>query len=216
MDKQCLFNPSFISEENMYHLLSTVLYGVVKLFRLLKIEGKHHLPSNNKYVLTCTHKGWVDVIMLALAVYPTQVHFMAKKELFNSKFTDKFLRSINAFPVNRDNPGPSALKIPLNLLKEGKCVGIFPSGTRTNEEIPLKKGAVTISLRSKVPLVPAAYSGPSNFSEILKGKKATIIFGPPIKVNHELKKDELIDLTLVELEKTIKNLEKNLLNEQKI
>lgn len=194
----------------MYHLISTILYGLVKLFRLLKIEGKHHIPTNDKYVVTCTHLGWVDVIMLALAVYPTQVHFMAKKELFNSKFMDKFLKSINAFPVNRENPGPSTLKIPLKLLKEGKCVGIFPSGTRTSEEAPLKRGAVTIALKGQVPLVPASYSGPTNFSDIIKGKKATIIFGPPIKVDNELKKNELIEAILVQLDKSIKELQKKI------
>ncbi|PEC48167.1 1-acyl-sn-glycerol-3-phosphate acyltransferase [Bacillus sp. AFS096315] len=196
----------------MYHLISTFLYWIVKVFRLLKVEGKKNLPDNDKYVVTCTHSSWIDVIMLALAVYPTQVHFMAKKELFQTKFTDKFLRSINAFPVNRENPGPSTLKIPLKLLKEGKCIGIFPSGTRTNEEAPLKKGAVTISLKGMVPLVPAAYSGPTKISEFFKGKKSTIIFGKSVKVNNEFEKNKLIEVTLSELDNSIKELEKFLDN----
>jgi 1-acyl-sn-glycerol-3-phosphate acyltransferase len=150
--------------------------------------------------------------MLALAVYPTQIHFMAKKELFNSSFSDKFLRSINAFPVNRENPGPSTLKIPLKLLKENKCVGIFPGGTRTTEDVPLKRGAVTIGLKAKAPILPAAYSGPSTFSDILKGKKSHITFGQPIQIETEgLSKDELIDNVLSELEKEMKKLEKSLL-----
>jgi 1-acyl-sn-glycerol-3-phosphate acyltransferase len=69
----------------MYHLVSTFLYWIVKFFCLLKVEGKKNLPKNDKYVVTCTHSSWIDVIMLALAVYPTQVHFMAKKELFQSR-----------------------------------------------------------------------------------------------------------------------------------
>ena len=32
----------------------------------------------------------------------------------------KFLSSLNAFPVDRENPGPSTLKRPINLLKEHK------------------------------------------------------------------------------------------------
>ena len=49
----------------------------------------------------------------------------------------KFLSSLNAFPVDRENPGPSTLKRPINLLKEHKTVGIFPTGHRTSVGAPL-------------------------------------------------------------------------------
>ena len=49
------------------------------------------------------------------------------------------LTSLNAFPVDRENPGPSTLKRPVNLLKENKTVGIFPTGHRTSEGAPLKE-----------------------------------------------------------------------------
>jgi len=102
----------------MYRLISTILLLLVKMFRLLKVKGKEHIPSDERFVVTCSHRGWVDVIMLALALYPIPVHYMAKQELFKGKWRDRFFRSINAFPVNRENPGPSALKIPMQILKK--------------------------------------------------------------------------------------------------
>lgn len=192
----------------MYYLISSFLYCLVKIFRMLKIEGQEHLPPHQKYVVTCTHKGWIDVIMLALAVYPTQVHFMAKKELFESRLTDRFFRSIHAFPVNRENPGPSTIKIPLKLLKQGKCIGIFPGGTRTSEQIPLKKGAVTIAIKGEAPLIPAVYHGPTNFSDVLRGKKAYILFGKPIlTAKDEMKNEKIIEQKLEELDESIKALD---------
>lgn len=194
----------------MYFLISSFLNFLIKFFRLLKVEGKENLPADSKYIVTCSHKGWVDVIMLAIAVYPTQVHFMAKKELFNSKISEKFLRSINAFPVNRENPGPSALKIPLKLLKENKCVGIFPGGTRTSDEVPLKKGAATISVKANAPLIPAAYFGPKNFADIVKGQKAIVKLGKAIEIPPEsIERDEMIETTLVALENEIVKLERS-------
>ena len=194
----------------MYYLISSFLNLLIKFFQILKVEGKENLPADSRYIVTCSHKGWVDVIMLAIAVYPTQVHFMAKKELFNSKIVKKFLTSINAFPVNRENPGPSTLKIPLKLLKENKCVGIFPGGTRTSDEVPLKRGAATISIKADAPLVPAAYFGPKNFTDILKGERATVKFGEAIEIPHgNFKRDELIEQTLITLEKEITRLERN-------
>ena len=164
----------------LYYLFSSILFVMIKLFNLLKVKGKENLPAGERYVVTCSHKGWVDVIMLAIAMYPIPVHYMAKKELFEGKIRKMFFHSIKAFPVNRENPGPSTLKIPLKLLKENKCVGIFPSGTRTSEDIPLKRGAVTIALKANAPLIPAVFNGPTNFSQIFKGKKSVVEFGKPI------------------------------------
>ena len=37
----------------------------------------------------------------------------------------RILKRIHAFPVDRENPGPSSIKTPIKLLKEGKIVGFF-------------------------------------------------------------------------------------------
>ncbi|MEJ7228522.1 lysophospholipid acyltransferase family protein, partial [Staphylococcus epidermidis] len=79
-------------------------------------------------------------------------------ELFSNKWGGKFLTALNAFPVDRENPGPSTLKRPIKLLKENKTVGIFPTGHRTSAEgAPLKRGAATIAMLGKAPILPAAY-----------------------------------------------------------
>src|SRR5690625_6904779 len=105
---------------------------------------------------------------------------MTKKELFESKAFKWLMEQLNAFPVDRENPGPSSIKLPMRLIKGGKVVGIFPSGTRTSEDVPLKRGAVTIANYAKSPIVPAAYVGPNNFKELFKWKSSKIIFCNPI------------------------------------
>ena len=85
------------------------------------------------------HESYNEVIMLGMALVPNEIHYMAKKELFNNKWFGQFLTSLNAFPVDRENPGPSTLKRPVNLLKENKTVGIFPTGHRTSAEGSIKK-----------------------------------------------------------------------------
>lgn len=196
----------------LYKLFTSILFGFIKLFNLLEVKGKENIPPGQRYVVTCSHKGWVDVIMLAIAMYPIPVHYMAKKELFQGKWKNKFFQSIRAFPVNRENPGPSTLKIPLKLLKENKCVGIFPSGTRTNEDIPLKRGAVTIALKANAPLVPAVFKGPANFSQLLKGGKSFVTFGEPLLFQDEckeLKREEMIEKYVIMLEEQMRGMEKD-------
>ncbi len=169
----------------MYKPITCLLKYIFKTVGKVEVQGKEKLPKEGPYVVACTHTSFMDVLMLATGMYPTEIHYMAKKELFEKKFLNWFFKNVNAFPVDRANPGPSTLKIPSRLLKEGKVVGIFPSGTRSTEDVSLKAGAVTIAMRSRVPLVPAAYIGPTSIKELIKGKRAQLIFGDPIQVETE-------------------------------
>ncbi|WP_028389897.1 lysophospholipid acyltransferase family protein [Bacillus cihuensis] len=190
---------------------------VAKLVRfLLKLRGKlivkniENLPVESGYVIACTHRGWVDILALGVSILPVEIHFMAKKELFQSKAIGWFLRKINAFPVDRDNPGTSTVKIPIQLLKQGENVGIFPSGTRTSDEVPLKRGAVTIAKLARVPIVPAAYSGPTGFKDLFKRQPITIILGEPIYLDSAKKGKDELDLVTTELSDVFKALEQRI------
>jgi len=169
----------------MYTFTSNLANIILKIFGRSEAINKEKLPKDTGYVVACSHIGWIDVVALGTALLPKHIHFMAKKELFSKPNAAKFLNSINAFPVDRENPGPSSIKTPVKLLKEKKIVGIFPSGTRTSEDVPLKRGAATIANLAKVPIVPAAYSGPTDIKGLLKGNKIRVMFGDPILLQKE-------------------------------
>lgn len=147
-----------------------------------KVFGKEHLPKRGGYIIACTHNGYVDILNLGVSLLPRHIHFMAKKQLFDMKVLGPLVSNLNAFPVDRENPGPSVIKIPRQLIKEGKIVGIFPSGTRSQENTELKQGAITIAQLSKGQIVPAAYIGPRNVGEVMKRQKGYLIFGEPFTV----------------------------------
>ncbi|MBO1199556.1 1-acyl-sn-glycerol-3-phosphate acyltransferase [Staphylococcus simiae] len=198
----------------MYSFVSSILkFILVKLSKSLYVIGKDNIPQDNKYVVTCTHESYNEVIMLGMALYPNQIHYMAKKELFNNKWIGQFLTSLNAFPVDRENPGPSTLKRPINLLKEHKTVGIFPTGHRTSAEgAPLKRGAATIAMLSKSPILPVAYVGPNKIHGLITGQ-ALINIGEPIdlaKLPKDLKRNERIDYITKEIETRTAKLQQEL------
>jgi 1-acyl-sn-glycerol-3-phosphate acyltransferase len=166
----------------VYHFIANLVKAILTTTGGIKVFNKEQLPKDGAYVVACTHTGYIDILWLGVSLLPRQIHYMAKKELFTNKFIGGFLTKLNAFPVDRDNPGPSVLKIPSRLLSKGEIVGIFPSGTRTNEQSALKQGAITIAQRSKVPVVPAVYIGPNTIGELIKFKKAKLIFGEPMYI----------------------------------
>lgn len=120
------------------------------------------------------HRTWWEPILFALGASPMEFMFMAKIELFKNPVLRFILNHAHAFPVDRQNPGPSALKIPVKGLRAGKLsLIIFPSGTRPSSE--LKGGALLISKMAQKPMVPVVYQGPLSFKGLLKRK--------PLEVN---------------------------------
>lgn len=169
-------------------LYNTLVHIVRPLLTLINgrplIKNKEKIPAGN-YILIAPHRTWMDPVLLAIAVYPKKFSFMAKKELFANSFVNWFLRKLNAFPVDRVHPGPSAISTPVRFLKKTDLSTIiFPSGSRYSSK--LKGGAVMIAKMAGVPLVPAVYQGPLSFGALFSRKKRKINFGEPIYVDrHE-------------------------------
>ncbi|MCM3723744.1 MULTISPECIES: lysophospholipid acyltransferase family protein [Solibacillus] len=167
----------------MYKFIARVVYGILGVNgSKAKVYGKENIPKEGGFVVACTHNGYIDILNLGISMLPKEVHFMAKKQLFDVKGLGWLITRLNAFPVDRDNPGPSVIKIPRQLIKEGKVVGIFPSGTRSSENSELKAGAVTIAQLAKSEILPAAYIGPKDAKGVFKRQKGYLIYGKPFTV----------------------------------
>lgn len=173
----------------MYRFLIHLVNPILTLINgRAQIVHKDRLPKGN-YILVAPHRTWMDSVLLAIAAYPKEFSFMAKEELFSNKFTNWFLRKLHAFPVNRKNPGMSAIKKPVNLLKKSDLSTIiFPSGSRYSAK--LKGGALLIAKLANVPLVPAVYQGPLSLGALWTRKKRRIAFGEPIMVDRHKRLDD--------------------------
>jgi len=174
----------------------TVVIIVRFLFRILngktEIQNKEYIPKDTVFIIAAPHRSLLDPIFISFGVYPHVFSSMAKQELFKGKFMNWLLTHLNAFPVNRENPGPSALKQPVSILKQGKTnLLIFPTGSRHSAEI--KGGTSSIAKLANVPILPVVYQGPLTFKDLLKRKKATVRFGKPIYLPKEkrISRDEL-------------------------
>lgn len=174
----------------------TVVIIVRFLVRILngktEIQNKEYIPKDTVFILAAPHRSLLDPIFISFGVYPRAFSSMAKQELFKGKFMNWLLTHMNAFPVNRENPGPSALKQPVSILKEGKTnLLIFPTGSRHSAAI--KGGTSSIAKLANVPILPVVYQGPLTLKDLVKRKKATVRFGKPIYLPNEkrISRDEL-------------------------
>lgn len=149
------------------------------------VIGKENLPTDEKYVLVAPHRTFLDPVYIGITAYPDTFAFMGKKELFDIPVLRTIFRKMNGFPVDRENPGVSAIKIPVNYLKNDELnVVVFPTGSRHSSDI--KGGAVTIARLSRRKIVPAVYSGPLTLKDLFLRKKAVVIFGEPFEVKRKI------------------------------
>lgn len=179
-----------------YSFIRGIVFALIYLINgVPKSYNKEQLPKGN-YVLVAPHRTWFDPVLYAMVASPKKFAFMAKQELFKNKFLSWLITSLNAFPVDRNHPGPSAIKTPVKLLKNSDLSTIiFPSGTRHSEE--LKSGAFVIAKLAGVPLVPAVYQGPLTFKSLFSRRKIKIAFGKPIQVDKKMRMNEG-NLTILE------------------
>lgn len=155
----------------------------------IKYMHRDRLPVNDNYILVGPHRSWWDPVWYAVAAYPKHFIFMAKIELFKFPPLAWLIRAAGAFPVDRENVGPSVIKVPVRELKSGdRSLIMFPSGSRHSAE--LKSGTILIAKMSGKPIVPAVYQGPVKFSQLFKRNNTTINFGEPIVVDRKDKLDK--------------------------
>jgi 1-acyl-sn-glycerol-3-phosphate acyltransferase len=149
-------------------------------------------------VIACNHVGWADSLWMAYAVYPRQLRYMSKQELFNPPLSRWVLEHGGSIPIDRAEPSPSSIKAAVDILQQGGVILIFPAGTRSDENIAFKRGAATIALHARVPLVPAFFQGPKQMqvAHLLHRPPIRVTFGSPIPTAElPLGKETAIELT---------------------
>ena len=163
---------------NFYRLVHTVFKPVFGFCYLKKAVGLENLPEEGAFVLCANHLSALDPICIS-ARLPGKVDlaFLAKKELFENKFLKLLIDALGAIPVDRGGADIAAIRASMQALKDGKCLLIFPQGTRSkdNTPTPMLSGASMIALRGGVPVVPCYIDGPYKLFRPIE-----IRFGKPI------------------------------------
>jgi len=185
------------------NILAVVLPGLKVLFERLGKPKVINRPDFFRYggtgaVIACNHVGWADSLWMAYAVYPRQLRYMSKQELFGSTLSRWVLEQGGSVPINRAGPSPSSIKTAVDILQRGEIILIFPSGTRSQEDLAFKRGAATVALHARVPLVPAFFQGPKQMqvAHLVRRPLIRVAFGSPIPTAElPIGKRTTIDLT---------------------
>ena len=169
------------TNERFYKFIKPILGLIFKLYYHPTIIGKENFPSDGAMIVAGNHIHVMDQCGPILAT-KRPIHYMAKKEYFDGKFA-WFFRSCGCISVNRSIHDEEAKVKALQVLSEGKALGIFPEGTRNKTEaflLPFKFGCVSMAKKMDAYIVPFAVTGEYKF----RSKNLTYRIGKPFKVTN--------------------------------
>ena len=166
----------------------------------LRASGRRHIPVEGPVLLVSNHLSHLDVLVLGILL-KRPVNYVARSTLFVG-LLGTFIRSVGAFPINREGMGAEGFKEILRRIRTGGIVALFPEGTRSTDGDlgEMKSGIARIVVRTKAPVVPAAIAG--TFQSWPKSRlfprphPLRVHFGEPITAEQmvELDPDELTAL----------------------
>lgn len=164
----------------LYGFLKIIYSSLLKILYRPEVYGIENIPEDGPIIFAGNHKHAFDPVVV-MAHTKRIVHYMAKDSLFKG-FHGFLFRQIGLIKIERGKSNPAALVEASNILQEGGTIGIFPEGTRnkTEEELlKFKHGAVVLSKKNNVPIIPFAIRGEY---KIFKNR-LNIEFGKQINVS---------------------------------
>jgi 1-acyl-sn-glycerol-3-phosphate acyltransferase len=172
-------------KSTLYSIAYYPLAFVLRLIFWLDIKGRENIPEGGA-VFCARHAKYLDPVLMAISVgYKNQLHFMAKKELFDKPFLGGLLRALGMFSVDRSKVDITSIKTAMAYLKAGKKIGIYPEGKRISQDdsSAAKSGAVKLADKAGVPIVPVFM--PRTHKPF---RKMPVIIGEPYYVNPDGKR----------------------------
>ncbi len=169
-----------------YGFAKAIVSGTLRTVFRVRVAGAQHVPRTGGLLVVANHVSNFDPPLLGIAL-PRPISYMAKKELFGIPLLGAVLPRVNAFPVDRQAGGTAALRASLRMLKQGRCVGVFPEGGRNvHGDKQEKGGAAFLARAAGVPVVPAALVGTRRLRPL---GRVTIVFGEPFRVERNREAD---------------------------
>lgn len=148
--------------------------------------GQENVPRSGGVLLASNHQSVADPVLVACSL-DREIHFMARKSLFEIPIFGRLIVALNSFPIVRDSGDVKGVKTAIERLKSGNALLMFPEGTRTRDGRigPMKSGIRLVAERAAVPIVPVLIEGayhmwPKTRALPVPYGHVDVVFGKPL------------------------------------
>jgi 1-acyl-sn-glycerol-3-phosphate acyltransferase len=178
----------------LYRLFKNLFKIFFKLFYRFEVIGLDNIPTSGPVMLVSNHVSNWDPPVLGSASN-RQVFFLAKEELFKIPVLNFLLPAWGVLPLKRGRGDREAITKSIEVLSDGKILGIFIEGTR-NKGNPdhlgkPQPGAAMFALKSNATVIPTLLLNTRTVGKSFQ--KVKVIFGKPLQLINDptLEKKEL-------------------------
>ncbi len=186
----------------IFKVLCRFWYGLILRTRVI---GAENIPETGAFILAANHVSNWDPPFLGTFI-DREICYMGKEELFKNPIMAAVCRALHVFPVKRGAADKSAIKTAVKILRDGKCFGIFPEGTRskTGKLARAEAGVSLIAAMTKAPIIPAAIVNTEKiFSSEVKFPQLAVVYGTPMKFSGSTKDKDALDAFAQEIMREI-------------
>ncbi|MBA7485267.1 1-acyl-sn-glycerol-3-phosphate acyltransferase [subsurface metagenome] len=167
-----------------------------------EVKGKENVPKQGPLLIAANHLNLADPPIIGVSIN-RKAMFLAKEELFHSRFSKHIMRSFGAFPIRRGGMNRESMRKARQFLAQDMAIIMFPEGRRSlNTQLESAfSGAALIASRSSAPILPIGIFGTEKIkgmSWFLRRPRITVNIGasfylPP--VNGKLNRAQLTEFT---------------------
>ena len=126
--------------------------------RRIHVSGEPYKEKLKKggVIIAANHVDFGDPFVLGSCFWYRRMYFLTAKEVMATKLRARLLTGIGCIRIDREASDIDAISKCVDVLKEGKCLSVFPQGGlhRDGEVGTIKSGVVLIAVRAGVPIVP--------------------------------------------------------------
>ena len=174
----------------VYSATSALAKFVALNFFQLQVFGRENILEEGPALLAMNHQSFLDPPFAGICCH-REIHYLARKTLFDIPLVGRALRHLNLVGVERDGTDMSALKNVIRILRSGGCTIVFPEGTRTHDGQlqPASAGVGLVIAKTLAPVVPirifGAFEAFPRTAKLPRRAPVTIVVGEPLRFTKE-------------------------------
>ncbi len=156
-----------MTELKPFELRTVEAHTIVATFHRLfdlRVIGERNIPRSGAAILACNHQSYLDppLVSCVTAVLSGRVaSFFAAANYLKNPVVRHVFDMVDGIAVERGTGDLGPVQQGLERLQEGRMVGLFPEGTRSEDGKihPFRQGLGQMALRGGVPVLPVALTG---------------------------------------------------------
>jgi len=156
-------------------IVTPLIKGVLSLLCRIDAEAMLRIPRTGPLIIVTNHVNFLEVPILYTQLFPRDVAGLAKRETWDNPLLGALATIWSAIPIDRGGTDLQAMRLALEVLRDGRILILAPEGTRSVDGV-LRRGhggVVQLALRSGAPILPVAHIGGEHFWNNLKHMRRT-------------------------------------------